>query len=72
MEHKNPVNLVVLSRTLRLPLRWLKAEAEAGRIPSLKAEDVLLFDVDAVQKVLSQRAAQQPGMTGFVERRVSA
>jgi hypothetical protein len=52
------VNLVVLSRTLRLPLRWLKSEAEAGRIPSLKAGNVLLFNIDAVRKVLAERASK--------------
>jgi hypothetical protein len=39
-----------------VPLRWLKAEVEAGRIPALKAGNALLFDPDVVEKALVERA----------------
>jgi len=45
-----------MARRLGVTTRWLRAEAEAGRIPCLKAEDRLLFDADAVQKIMVQRA----------------
>jgi len=46
-----------MARRLRVPVRWLKAEAEVGNIPHLKAESVLLFQADAVELVLVERAA---------------
>ncbi len=45
-------------RRYRLSVAWLKAEAEAGRIPCLKAGRRLLFDANAVEAVLVQRAAR--------------
>ncbi len=44
------------ARLFRVPLAWLKQEAAAGRIPSLKADTALLFDPDAVEAVLVERA----------------
>jgi hypothetical protein len=46
-----------MARQLRVPVRWLKAEAEAGRIPHVQAERVFLFDPVAVEAVLVDRAA---------------
>ncbi len=45
-----------MARHLRVPVRWLKAEAEAGRLPHVQAERVLLFDPETVEKVLVERA----------------
>lgn len=42
-----------------LTAAWLRAEAEAGRIPHLKAGRRLLFDAQAVETALIRRAAQQ-------------
>ena len=39
-----------------LSVNWLKAEAEAGRIPCFRAGRKLLFDADAVEQSLLQRA----------------
>jgi hypothetical protein len=50
-----------MARRLRVPVRWLKAEAETGRIPHVKAERVLLFDPEAVERVLLERAQQAKG-----------
>jgi hypothetical protein len=46
-----------MARYLRAPGRWLRAEAEAGRVPSLRSGKVLLFHPPAVEKALAARAA---------------
>ncbi len=51
-----PINVV--ARWLRVPARWLRDEAEAGRIPHLKAGRAVLCDVAAVEAVLLERARQ--------------
>jgi len=59
MNSKNPSKLVGLgglASSLKLSCSWLKQEAEAGRIPCLKAGDVLLFDRAAVEQTLLKRA----------------
>jgi hypothetical protein len=56
-----PLNVV--ARRLRVPVRWLHAEAEAGRIPHLKAGTAILCDVAAVEVVLLERA-RQPAKRG--------
>jgi len=40
---------------------WLKAEAETGHIPCFKAGRKLLFDVEAVEQSLLQRARVTQG-----------
>jgi hypothetical protein len=57
-----PSQLVTINqaaRWLRVPLKWLRAEAEAGRIPCLRADNAILCDLDAVEAALLQRARQQ-------------
>lgn len=44
------------ARILRVPVKWLRQEAEAGKIPHLKADKVFLFDPEAVEAVLLERA----------------
>ena len=53
-----------MARTLRVNVRWLRAEAQAGRIPALKAERRFLFNPEAVLRTLADRAAGQPGTEG--------
>jgi hypothetical protein len=53
-----------LARILRVNVRWLRSEAEAGRIPSVKAERRFLFNRAAVEQVLAERAAQLPDVEG--------
>ncbi len=55
---KNLLKVGVMARTIGVPVRWLRAEAEAGRIPSLKAENVHLFDPDVVINLLAERARE--------------
>ena len=50
------ISVIELSNELGLPLAWLKAEAKAGRIPSLKVGLRRLFDADSVRHVLAKRA----------------
>ena len=52
-----PVTLSVLARRLRVPVSWLREEAEAGRLPHLKAGRQILFDADTVIGNLRERAA---------------
>ncbi len=56
MKHESPVGIADLSAILKLPVRWLKAEALQGRIPHLRVGRRLLFDVQAVQRALAARA----------------
>ena len=56
-----------LANRLRLPVAWLKAEAEAGRIPSLRAGRRLLFNATAVERALLDRAAGTPHERGADE-----
>jgi hypothetical protein len=51
------VSVNKLSHELNLPASWLKSEARAGRIPSLKVGRRLLFDPAQVGQALSARAA---------------
>lgn len=51
--------LQVMARRAFVPAAWLRAEAEAGRIPHLKAGCKLLFDPTTVERVLLERAQEQ-------------
>jgi hypothetical protein len=51
-----PLN--VMARRLRVPLSWLRAEADAGRIPCLRAGNRYLCDPEAVEAALLARARQ--------------
>jgi hypothetical protein len=49
------------ARRLRVPVSWLRGEAEAGRVPCLQAGKVLLFSPETVERVLLERARQGCG-----------
>ena len=49
------------ARLLRVPVRWLRIEAEAGRVPCLKAGKAFLFEPEAVEAVLLERARNSRG-----------
>ena len=57
MEADTLVTLLDLARSLRLPVPWLREEADAGRIPCLKVGRRRLFSLDAVRAALAERAA---------------
>jgi len=46
-----------LAFVLRLPRKWLRQEAVAGRLPYLRVGKKLLFNLKAVQESLAERAA---------------
>lgn len=47
---------------LGVPVAWLKAEAEAGRIPCLRAGRQILLHLDTVEQVLLDRAWSAPSI----------
>jgi len=51
------VALPEMARRLRVPAAWLRAEADADRIPHLRAGRQLLFNVAVVELVLAKRAS---------------
>lgn len=55
------VPLHLAARDLGVPRAWLKAEAKAGRVPSLKAGPRLLFNVEAVGRALLSRSLGDAG-----------
>jgi hypothetical protein len=48
-----------MARKARVPSKWLRREAEAGRIPCLNANGQLLFNSSIVEKLLLSLAGQQ-------------
>ena len=51
------VPLNQMARRLRVTVTWLRAEADAGRVPCLRAGNRYLFSPEAVERVLAERAA---------------
>ncbi len=49
-----------MARRLRVRVRWLRAEAAAGRLPHVRADDQYLFDPAVVEQVLIERAQRDP------------
>lgn len=54
-ESKKPLYLGAMARRLRVPTKWLRAEADAGRIPHLRAGSALLFDPEIVERIVFER-----------------
>jgi len=52
------VNIAQLARTLKVSVRWLRKETDAGRIPHIRAGKDTLYAPDAVRAVLIKRARQ--------------
>jgi excisionase family DNA binding protein len=59
MENANQqlLSLPALADALKLPESWIKAEADAGRIPHLKIGKRYRFNRETVVAVLAERAA---------------
>jgi len=57
--HSELTPLGALAHRLRVPRNWLRTEAEAGRIPYLKAGAQLLFDAEVVEQLLLERARER-------------
>ena len=56
--HDSPLllSLPSLADAMKLPRRWLKAEADAGRIPHFRVGHRYRFDLHAVESALAERA----------------
>ena len=59
VKRKTFISLHDLSQRSGLPSSWLRSEAEAGRLPSLRAGRRLMFHAETVERVLLERAARQ-------------
>ena len=46
---------------LGVPAAWLRAEADAGRVPHLRVGRRLLVNAEAIERVLLERAQQSGG-----------
>lgn len=67
-ENKTPSSLGAIARRFRIPAKWLRQEAEAGRIPHLKAGRVLLFDPEVVETALRLRLQESHNAWKAVSR----
>ena len=52
------------ARHLRVSARWLRAEAEAGRVPALRAGKRFLFSREATEGELLRRARGEEAERG--------
>lgn len=46
------------ARRLGVPAKWLREQAERGKVPCLRAGARYLFDLDAVSQELGKQAAE--------------
>lgn len=53
------MSLPRMARTLGVTATWLRSEAEAGRLPCVKAGRRFIFAPQAVQTELARRAATE-------------
>lgn len=60
-KRKRPVPLSLAARYCRVKPSWLKAEAEAGRLPGLNAGDRWLFDLPQLEHALAERVRMEGG-----------
>ena len=58
MDENFTITLSRMARRLGVSTAWLRAEAESGRIPAVKADDTYLFHAATVEGVLAERAAK--------------
>jgi len=52
------LSLVRMARRLGVTQAWLREQAEAGNVPSIKAGKRYLFNAEAVEQTLARAAAQ--------------
>lgn len=60
MNNDDLVTIDQLARMLRIPIRWLRQETDADRLPHLDADGMTLFSLAAVRAALLRRAAKVP------------
>jgi hypothetical protein len=61
METRRLITIRSMAARLRIPAKWLKQEAQAGRIPCLRAGTAILVSPEAVEAELVRRAAESQG-----------
>lgn len=59
MTDHSPIGVAELAARLRLPIRWVKTEAKAGRLPHVRVGRRWLFNELAVRAHLAARAARE-------------
>jgi len=59
MKSTSLVDIAQLAARLRLPIAWIKSEAQAGRLPHLKVGRQWLFEQAAIEAVLADRARSE-------------
>ena len=52
----NLIHVRVAARRYGLPIKWLKEQAKAGKIPALVADNQVLFDSEILSAWLAKRA----------------
>ena len=57
--NKSFLSLQRTATRLGVPVAWLRGEAQASRLPHLRIGRRMLFNPDAVERALLERAAQQ-------------
>ena len=62
-EKEQLLPLGTMARKLNVTTKWLRKEAEAKRLPCLKAGDRYLFVYDTVFAILVERARQGEGVS---------
>jgi hypothetical protein len=63
-DSSNLLPLRLMARRLRVPAKWLRAEALAGRLPHLNADGQLLFHAATIASALLARAAGENSQKG--------
>jgi excisionase family DNA binding protein len=59
MNYPSPIGVAELAARLRLPIRWIKTEAKAGRLPHIRVGRCWLFNEEAVRAYLAARAGRE-------------
>jgi len=54
-----PLTLAEMARSLGVSVTWLRAEAERGALPHVKADRGMLFDRATIEQMLSERAKRE-------------
>ena len=58
IEMRELLPLGPMARYLGVKPAWLRGEAEAGRVPAVRAGETYLFNVVALERALLERAGQ--------------
>jgi excisionase family DNA binding protein len=59
MNRASPIGIAELAARLGLPVRWIKSEAKAGRLPHMRVGRRWLFNEQTVRDCLTARAGRE-------------